>query len=77
VRHTLGALLLRAGRSAEAEAAYREDLARNPDNGWALSGLAESLRQQGRTGEAEGAEARFQRTLARADVGLRGGTRVR
>src|SRR5262249_42777229 len=39
-RQFLGALLLGAGRSAEAETAYREDLARNPENGWALRGLA-------------------------------------
>ena len=34
------------GRYAEAEQVYREDLARLPDNGWSLYGLAESLRAQ-------------------------------
>lgn len=47
-RHTLGACLLRARRPAEAEAVYRADLARHPDNGWALTGLRQSLRAQGR-----------------------------
>jgi len=38
-RHLLGAALLAAGRPAEAEAVYREDLKRHPHNGWALRGL--------------------------------------
>lgn len=36
VRHSLGAALLASGRPAEAEAVYREDLKRNPNNGWSL-----------------------------------------
>jgi hypothetical protein len=77
VRHRLAAVLLGAGRAAEAEEAAREDLVRNPENGWALAGLAESLRQQGRTGEAAEVEARFQRAFARADAALRGGRSAR
>ena len=45
-RHVLGAVLLDAGRPAEAEAVYREDLRRNPENGWALLGLSRSLRER-------------------------------
>src|SRR2546430_17439416 len=52
VRQALGAVLLQAGRAREAEQGYREDLARNPDNGWALYGLMQSLRAPGQTGEA-------------------------
>jgi tetratricopeptide (TPR) repeat protein len=44
VRQSLGAVLLKAGRAAEAEAVYREDLKRNPENGWSLYGLTQSLR---------------------------------
>lgn len=47
-RHLLGAALLAAGKPAEAEAAYREDLKRNPANGWALYGLATALDAQKR-----------------------------
>ena len=39
VRHWLGAVLLEAGRPAEAEVVYWEDLKRNRENGWALFGL--------------------------------------
>jgi len=70
VRHRLGALLLRDGKLAEAEAVYREDLRRNPDNGWALYGLAATLRKEGKTAEAAEVDARFQRAWTRADVKL-------
>ena len=70
VRQSLGAALLAGGRPAEAEAVYRDDLKRNPDNGWSLFGLAQSLRAQGKTAEAAAAEARFQKAWARADVTL-------
>ena len=70
VRQSLGAALLVAGRPAEAEAVYREDLKRNRENGWSLFGLAESLRAQGKTAEAAEVEARYRRAWARADVTL-------
>jgi tetratricopeptide (TPR) repeat protein len=70
VRQSLGAVLLQAGRAAEAEAAYREDLRRNPENGWSLFGLAQSLRAQGKGDEAGAVQARFRRAWARADVTL-------
>jgi len=70
--HALGALLLEQGRLDEAEAVYRRDLERHPDNGWALHGLEECLRKTGRTAEAADALARFRERWARADVILRG-----
>jgi tetratricopeptide (TPR) repeat protein len=70
VRQSLGAVLLQSGRAAEAEAVYREDLARNPNNGWSLFGLAQSLRAQGKTAEAAQAEASFKKAWAQADVVL-------
>ena len=69
-RQVLGAVLLQAGRSAEAEAVYWDDLRRYPHNGWSLFGLAESLRKQGKTEEAAVAEQRFQKAWAQADVKL-------
>ncbi len=70
VRQSLGAALLAGGRPAEAEVVYREDLKRNPDNGWSLFGLAQSLRAQGKTAEANEVDGRFRRSWAQADVTL-------
>jgi tetratricopeptide (TPR) repeat protein len=70
VRQSLGAALLQAGRAAEAEAVYREDLRGNPENGWSLFGLAQSLWAQGKTADAAAVDARFRRAWARADVVL-------
>jgi tetratricopeptide (TPR) repeat protein len=70
IRHSLGAALLKAGQPAEAEAVYREDLKRFPENGWALFGLAAALRAQGKTAEAEAADQRFAKAWAGSDVKL-------
>ena len=48
-RHWLGAALLEAGRHADAERVYREDLERHPHNGWSLLGLQQALKAQGKT----------------------------
>jgi tetratricopeptide (TPR) repeat protein len=70
VRQALGAVLLQAGRARDAEQVYREDLQRNPGNGWSLFGLARSLRMQGKTAEAAQTEERFRKAWAQADVPL-------
>jgi tetratricopeptide (TPR) repeat protein len=69
-RHALGAVLLEAGRPMEAETVYWEDLRRNQDNGWALYGLLQALRAQGKTENAKLVEARLAKAWARADVTL-------
>ena len=70
VRQTLGVVLLAAGRPAEAEVVYREELRRNPSNGWSLQGLAESLRAQEKGVEAAEAEQKLALAWANADVDL-------
>ena len=70
VRQALGAVLLRAKRPRDAEAVYRSDLERNPDNGWSLYGLAESLRALKKKKEASQVEARFEKAWRHADVVL-------
>jgi len=70
VRQALGAVLLDAGRPAEAEAVYRADLDQYPGTGWSLFGLARSLRAQGQDAAAEWAEQGFGHAWARADVEL-------
>jgi tetratricopeptide (TPR) repeat protein len=67
-RHALGAALLGAGRAAEAETVYWEDLKRNPDNGWALFGVVQALNAQKKTELAALADARLKTAWSRADV---------
>jgi tetratricopeptide (TPR) repeat protein len=69
-RQALGAVLLAAGKAAEAEAVYREDLDRFPEEGWSLYGLTQALRAQGKTKEAAAAEKRFGLAWAKSDVTL-------
>jgi tetratricopeptide (TPR) repeat protein len=69
VRHSLGATLMQNGRYAEAEQVYREDLARLPENGWSLYGLARSLKaQQKNASEAAATREKFGKLWAKADT---------
>jgi tetratricopeptide (TPR) repeat protein len=68
VRHSLGASLMEAGRFVEAEQVYRDDLARLPENGWSLFGLAHSLELQQKGDEAAAVEARYHKIWSNADV---------
>lgn len=55
-----GFALLRAGRQAEAEAIFRDALAKRPRDGRLLFGLAQSLRAQAREGDARLVERRLE-----------------
>jgi tetratricopeptide (TPR) repeat protein len=68
VRHSLGRALLEAKRPAEAERAYREDLARFPNNGWSLTGLALALDAQGKKADAAATRKRLAESWRNADV---------
>jgi tetratricopeptide (TPR) repeat protein len=70
VRPTLGAAWLQAGDAAKAEQVFREDLKHWPRNGWALLGLEQSLRRQGKTQSAESVRREFDQAWKRADVVL-------
>ncbi|CAG1006855.1 hypothetical protein PHYC_03366 [Phycisphaerales bacterium] len=65
-RHSLGAVLLAAGRKAEAEKVYRADLERLPENGWSLFGLSQCL--EASTPEAAAVKARFEKAWSGADT---------
>jgi tetratricopeptide (TPR) repeat protein len=69
-RQALGGMLLAAGKPAEAESAYRDELKRNPENGWSLHGLEKSLRAQKRRAEADEIATRFAQAWANADIDL-------
>lgn len=69
VRHSLGAVLMKQQRFAEAEQVYRDDLARLPENGWSLLGLAESLRKQKKNAdEVAQTQRKFKKVWAKADL---------
>ena len=70
VRHYLGPVLLLAGHPTEAESEYRTDLKWNPENGWGLFGLMQSLKAQRREAEAAEISGRFEKAWAHADVTL-------
>ncbi len=70
VRHLLGAELLRAARPTEAERVYRDDLQRHPGNGWALFGLAQALKAEGRSDESRATEAQFRQAWSHATIAI-------
>ena len=68
---SLGAALLKAGKSAEAEQVFRETLKRDlPANGWPLFGLERSLRAQGKEAEAQQVAKEFKKAWKHADTKL-------
>jgi len=67
VRHHLGAVLLKAGKYAEAEKLYREDLQTWRRNGWALIGLYNALALQKKNEEAQKTKAAFEEAWKYAD----------
>ena len=72
VRHILGAVLLDAGRDAEAESVYEASLRQFADNGYALRGLQLALQEQGRQADADAAGQRLAVAWRVADVELPG-----
>jgi hypothetical protein len=60
------------GEARAAAAVYREDLKRNPDNGWSLFGLAQALMLQGRRAESARVARAQARAWQHADVRLPG-----
>ena len=68
-RHWLGAALLDAGRPADAERVYREDLRQHPHNGWALLALQLALKAQGKP--ADEVEADLRASWSRSDTWIR------
>jgi tetratricopeptide (TPR) repeat protein len=67
VRQTLGAVLLLKGDAQGARDAFRDSLAKTPNNAWSLYGLRQTFEQQGLAAEAREAD----KYLARAWSGDR------
>jgi len=70
-REALGGLLVRTRNYAEAEGAFRAELARHPRSGRALFGLYESLKGLGKDYEAEFVYKEFSKAWQYADTKLR------
>ena len=62
IRQSLAAVRLRQGRLDDAEKAFRESLARVRNNGWALTGLAETYRKAGKVSDEKATRAALART---------------
>jgi tetratricopeptide (TPR) repeat protein len=69
-RHFLGAALYDAGKFAEAEQVYIEDLNINRENGWSLLGLQLSQQKQGKKNEATVTAKRFAKAWKNSDIAL-------
>jgi len=69
-RESLGAALLQFEQPAQAEQAFREDLAHHPRNAWGLFGLSQALREQGKDAEAARVQGEFEQAWKHADTGL-------
>ena len=67
LRESLGVALLQAGRAADAEAVFREELRRNPGSGRTLFGLMQSLDAQARPDEAQLVKHEFDEAWKHAD----------
>ena len=68
-RHWLGAALLDAGRAADAERVYYDDLQQHPRNGWSLLGLQLARSAQGKS--FADIEAAFRESWRRSDTWIR------
>lgn len=67
-RHALGAVLMKAKKYAEAEAVYRADLKKLPNNGWSAFGLAKSLKMQNKFRDATVFQGMFDNIWKDADM---------
>lgn len=70
VRHTLGAVYMKAGMFEKAEQSYRRDLQNWRDNGWSLYGLNQALEAQAKHDPAKDVRLAFQRIWKNADEPL-------
>jgi hypothetical protein len=70
IRETLGGLLLRMEKPAEAELIFREELERHPRNGRALFGLKESLRAQSKSYDLYWVNHEFEKAWLYSDIPL-------
>lgn len=69
-RQFLGAALFDAGKYAEAEKVFNDDLKKNPLNGWSLKGLKLTQEKLGKKTEAQATEKLVSKAFKNADVSI-------
>ena len=69
-RHFLGAALMDAGKFAEAEKVYLDDLRINRENGWSLTGLQQAYLKQGKKSEVTATAKRFGKAWKHSDIAI-------
>jgi tetratricopeptide (TPR) repeat protein len=67
-RHTLGSILLDAGRANEAEIVFWQDLKKNRENGYSLKGVIDSMKAQGK--DPSDVQKRLDKAWSAADAQL-------
>jgi tetratricopeptide (TPR) repeat protein len=67
-RQYIGAYLLKLHKPKDAERYYKEDLVSNPENGWSLLGMYNSMLAQNRNSEAARYKSRYLVAFKSADV---------
>ena len=67
-RHFLGNILINDGKFADAIAVYKKDLFINPNNGWALTGLAKAYQKNKNSSEYASARSRLSKAWLVKDV---------
>ena len=67
-RQYLGYYLLKINKAAEAAKVYNDDLVANPENGWSLVGMYNSLATQNKISEAANYKLRYNKAFAEADM---------
>ena len=70
IRESLGGELLMAGKAADAERVFREDLARTPRNARSLFGLQAALAKQGKDADAAWVQRQYESAWKYADTKL-------
>lgn len=68
VREGLGYALLKLNHNVEAETMFKQELKKYPDDGWALFGLEQSLRTQGKNQDADQIHTAFIEAWRYADI---------
>lgn len=69
-RHFLGASLADAGKFADAEKVYLDDLKKNPDNGWSLTGLQLCQSKLDKKAAMVSTSKKFGKSWKNADVAI-------